>query len=212
MKFVKSLMLGCTLGLFGSVVSAADQADINQSIEELAQVVPGLQLKVNLERTFSRAIISEEAGVATLTLDPQFLQQLSPVGLTFVIAHEYAHVHLHHHKALSDLAMQISGIDEPDAAFDALETYPVKMGPLHAMNRNHELEADKVAAVWLRQMNINPCTDDVLTSIDNGGLVFTIVPSHPGFHERRTVICPKNFNSRSAGWTPPSQFGGGSMR
>lgn len=173
-----------------SFAHAADEQDLASSIAKLKQVVPNMQLRVQLQRTFSRAIIHEENGEAVLVLDPTFMEQLSPLGLTFVVAHEYSHIHLNHQTKLAQLAMELSGQPEPDAAFDALEYKPVQMNNLHAMNRDHELEADKAATHWLAALGMNACTDDVLASIDNGGLVFTVVPSHPGFHERKRMICP----------------------
>lgn len=191
MRKLSGALAGLFLCLCASTpVAAATTAELDQVITELGSVIPNLTLSVELERTFSRAIIRQEPHSAILTLDPTFLQQLSQVGLMFVIAHEYAHVHLNHQQALGDLAIELTGETDHDSAFDAIEVNPSKMMPLHALNRQHELEADAVASAWLKQLNINPCNDDILRSIDNGGLVFNVVPSHPGFHERRKVICP----------------------
>lgn len=184
---------------------AATTTELDEVIAELNLVVPDLALRVELERTFSRAIIRKDSETAVLTLDPQFLNQLSQTGLLFVVAHEYAHIHQEHHKALGELAMKLTGELDQDSAFDAIEVNPSKMMPLHALNRQHELDADAVAAVWLRQLGVNPCNDDVLSSIDNGGLVFNVVPSHPGFHERRKVICPNMGKPRPFAMLPKAQ-------
>lgn len=183
-------LLACVGFITPATSRAATPADLDATLAQLKQVVPSMQLEVQLQRTLSRAIVYEEEGRAVLTLDPGFMQQLSPLGLTFVVAHEYSHIYLKHQDKLSALAMQLSGQSEADAAFDALEYKPVLMNNLHALNRQHELAADKVATDWLAAMGLKACHEDVLSSIDNGGLVFTVVPSHPGFHERKRVICP----------------------
>lgn len=181
----------CMVGLFQVGVQAATRSDVDSAIVELGKTVPGMKLEVELTRTFSRAFISDRVEGALLTLDPEFLERLTPDGLLFVIAHEYAHVHLEHQKKLGLKAMELAGMPTPDMAFDAIERKPATMEKLHAMNRQFELDADEAATKWLAELGIGACTDDVLRSIDGADMMMPVVPSHPGFYSRKQVICRK---------------------
>ena len=94
-------------------VQAATQSDVDSAIVELGKAVPGMKLEVELTHTLSRAFISDRVDGALLTLDPEFLGRLTPDGLLFVIAHEYAHVHLEHQKKLGLKAMELAGMPTP---------------------------------------------------------------------------------------------------
>lgn len=181
----------CMVALFQGGVQAATQSDVDSAIVELGKAVPGMKLEVALTRTLSRAFISDRVDGALLTLDPEFLGRLTPDGLLFVIAHEYAHVHLEHQKKLGLKAMELAGMPTPDMAFDAIERKPATMEKLHAMNRQFELDADEAATKWLAELGIGACTDDVLRSIDGADMMMPVVPSHPGFYSRKQVICRK---------------------
>lgn len=170
---------------------AATQTDIDQAIVQLGKAVPGMTLKVELTKTWSRAYISDRAEGALLTMDPDFLNRLTPDGVMFVVAHEYAHVHLEHQKKLGLKAMELAGLPTPDMAFDAIERNPATMEKLHAMNRQFELDADEAATKWLASLGIGACTEDVLRSIDGADMMMPVVPSHPGYYSRRQIICSK---------------------
>ena len=170
---------------------AATQTDIDQAIVQLGKAVPGMTLKVELTKTWSRAYISDRAEGALLTMDPDFLNRLTPDGVMFVVAHEYAHVHLEHQKKLGLKAMELAGLPTPDMAFDAIERNPATMEKLHAMNRQFELDADEAATKWLASLGIGACTEDVLRSIDGADMMMPVVPSHPGYYSRRQIICSR---------------------
>lgn len=177
--------------LSGAGVQAATRVDIDQAITQLGTAVPGMKLEVELTKTWSRAYISDRIEGPLLTMDPDFLTRLTPDGVLFVIAHEYAHVHLEHQKKLGAKAMELAGMPTPDMAFDAIERNPATMEKLHAMNRQFELDADEAATKWLAALGIGACTEDVLRSIDGADMMMPVVPSHPGFYSRKQVICRK---------------------
>lgn len=177
--------------LSGAGVQAATRVDIDQAITQLGTAVPGMKLEVELTKTWSRAYISDRIEGPLLTMDPDFLNRLTPDGVLFVIAHEYAHVHLEHQKKLGAKAMELAGMPTPDMAFDAIERNPATMEKLHAMNRQFELDADEAATKWLAALGIVACTEDVLRSIDGADMMMPVVPSHPGFYSRKQVICRK---------------------
>lgn len=168
---------------------AATRTDIDHAIVQLGKAVPNMRLEVELTRTWSRAYVSDRIEGAMLTMDPDFLKRLTPDGVLFVIAHEYAHVHLEHQKKLGQKAMELAGMPTPDMAFDAIERDPATMEKLHAMNRQFELDADEAATKWLASLGVGACTEDVLQSIDGAGMMMPVVPSHPGYYSRRQVIC-----------------------
>lgn len=170
---------------------AATKVDIDLAIKQLRTTIPDMQLEVELTRTWSRAYISDRIEGPLLTIDPEFLNRLTPDGVLFVIAHEYAHVHLEHQKKLGAKAMDLAGMPTPDMAFDAIERNPATMEKLHAMNRQFELDADEAATKWLASLGIGACTEDVLRSIDGADMMMPVVPSHPGFYSRKQVICRK---------------------
>ncbi|VWX37377.1 conserved exported hypothetical protein [Limnobacter sp. 130] len=176
---------------FHSGVQAATRTDIDHAIVQLGKAVPNMKLEVELTKTWSRAYVSDRIEGALLTMDPDFLNRLTPDGVLFVIAHEYAHVHLEHQKKLGMKAMELAGMPTPDMAFDAIERNPATMEKLHAMNRQFELDADEAATKWLASLNIVACTEDVLRSIDGADMMMPVVPSHPGYYSRRQVICRK---------------------
>ena len=177
--------------LFYSGVQAATRTDIDHAIVQLGKAVPNMKLEVELTKPWSRAYVSDRIEGALLTMDPDFLNRLTPDGVLFVIAHEYAHVHLEHQKKLGMKAMELAGMPTPDMAFDAIERNPATMEKLHAMNRQFELDADEAATKWLASLNIVACTEDVLRSIDGADMMMPVVPSHPGYYSRRQVICRK---------------------
>lgn len=186
------LMLACVSGAWWIAgVQAANRADIDLAISQLGSAVPGMKLEVELTRTWSRAYISDRIEGPLLTMDPDFLNRLTPDGVLFVIAHEYAHVHLEHQKKLGAKAMELAGMPTPDMAFDAIEREPATMEKLHAMNRQFELDADEAATKWLASLGVPACTEDVLRSIDGADMMMPVVPSHPGFYSRKQVICRK---------------------
>lgn len=170
---------------------AANRTDIDEAIAQLGKAVPGIKLEVQVSKTWSRAYITDRAEGALLTMDPDFLNRLTPDGVLFVIAHEYAHVHLAHQKKLGMKAMELAGLPTPDMAFDAIERDPATMETLHAMNRQFELDADEAATKWLASLGVGACTDDVLRSIDGADMMMPVVPSHPGYYSRKQVICRK---------------------
>ncbi|HEX4856338.1 MAG TPA: M48 family metalloprotease [Limnobacter sp.] len=180
------LLLGM---FFNPAAKAATPVDVDQAISRLGKAVPGLKLQVELTKTWSRAYISNRIEGALLTMDPDFLSRLTPDGVLFVIAHEYAHVYLDHQKKLGIKAMELAGMPTPDMAFDAIERKPDVMEKLHAMNRQFELDADEAATKWLASLGVGACTEDVLKSIDGADMMMPVVPSHPGFYSRRQVIC-----------------------
>ena len=177
--------------LFHSGVQAATRTDIDHAIVQLGKAVPNMKLEVELTKTWSRAYVSDRIEGALLTMDPDFLNRLTPDGVLFVIAHEYAHVHLEHQKKLGLKAMELAGMPTPDMAFDAIERDPATMEKLHAMNRQFELDADEAATKWLASLGVGACTEDVLRSIDGADMMMPVVPSHPGYYSRRQVICRK---------------------
>lgn len=183
---VMFLLLVC-----GTRVQAASPTDVDSAIAQLRTTIPGMKLKVELTRTWSRAYVSDHIEGALLTLDPDFLKRLTPDGLLFVIAHEYAHVYLNHQKKLGMKAMELAGQPTPDMAFDAIERNPATMEKLHAMNRQFELDADEAATKWLANLGIVACAEDVLKSIDGADMMMPVVPSHPGYYSRRQVICAR---------------------
>ena len=170
---------------------AASKLDVDHAITQLRTAIPDMQLEVELTRTWSRAYVSDRIEGPLLTMDPDFLNRLTPDGVLFVIAHEYAHVHLEHQKKLGAKAMELAGMPTPDMAFDAIERNPATMEKLHAMNRQFELDADEAATKWLATLGIGACTEDVLRSIDGADMMMPVVPSHPGFYSRKQVICRK---------------------
>ena len=174
-----------------AAANSATRTDIDQAITQLGTAVPGMKLEVELTKTWSRAYISDRIEGPLLTMDPDFLNRLTPDGVLFVIAHEYAHVHLEHQKKLGAKAMELAGMPTPDMAFDAIERNPATMEKLHAMNRQFELDADEAATKWLAALGIVACTEDVLRSIDGADMMMPVVPSHPGFYSRKQVICRK---------------------
>lgn len=188
---VFGFVLVACLGLPFSFSSAhaATRTDIDEAIVRLGQAVPNMRLEVELTKTWSRAYVSNRIEGALLTMDPDFLGRLTPDGVLFVIAHEYAHVYLEHQKKLGLKAMELAGMPTPDMAFDAIERDPATMEKLHAMNRQFELDADEAATRWLARLGVGACTDDVLRSIDGADMMMPVVPSHPGYYSRRQVIC-----------------------
>ncbi|WP_306481806.1 M48 family metalloprotease [Limnobacter sp.] len=174
-----------------SSAQAASRTDIDHAIVQLGKAVPEMKLEVELTKTWSRAYVSDRIEGALLTMDPDFLSRLTPDGVLFVIAHEYAHVHLAHQKKLGFKAMELAGQPTPDMAFDAIERNPATMEKLHAMNRQFELDADEAATKWLASLGVTACTEDVLRSIDGADMMMPVVPSHPGYYSRRQVICRK---------------------
>lgn len=187
--FVLCALLGGAM--VHSPAKAATRTDIDDAILQLGKAVPGMKLEVELTKTWSRAYISDRVEGALLTMDPDFLNRLTPDGVMFVIAHEYAHVHLDHQKKLGFKAMELAGMPTPDMAFDAIERNPATMEKLHAMNRQFELDADEAATKWLAALGIGACTEDVLRSIDGADMMMPVVPSHPGFYSRKQIICRK---------------------
>ncbi|MCQ8896979.1 hypothetical protein NQT62_11100 [Limnobacter humi] len=172
---------------------AASSRDLDSTLSKLQAVVPGLHLKIAVAKTYSRAFVNEESSPPELTVDPDFLSQLQADAVLFMVAHEYAHVHMHHQKKLGEKAMALVGLPDPDRAFDALETQPVLMEQLNTVNRQFELDADEQARKWLAQLGVQACTEDVLRSIDGGEFaMMPITNSHPGFYQRRKVICAGN--------------------
>lgn len=189
LRFAQIALLGM---LFVSCeMLAATRTDIDNAIVQLGKAVPGMKLEVELTKTWSRAYVSDRVEGALLTMDPDFLNRLAPDGVLFVIAHEYAHVHLEHQKKLGLKAMELAGLPTPDMAFDAIERDPSTMEKLHAMNRQFELDADEAATKWLAGLGVVACNEDVLRSIDGADMMMPIVPSHPGYYSRRQVICRK---------------------
>ena len=197
MRSARVKALGCLwilcLGPLFSYPSAqaASRTDIDHAIVQLGKTVPNMKLEVELTKTWSRAYVSDRIEGALLTMDPDFLNRLTPDGVLFVIAHEYAHVHLEHQKKLGLKAMELAGMPTPDMAFDAIERNPATMEKLHAMNRQFELDADEAAPKWLASLGVTACTEDVLRSIDGADMMMPVVPSHPGYYSRRQVICRK---------------------
>lgn len=189
LRFVWITCLG--FALFYSSSQAATRTDIDHAIVQLGKTVPNMKLEVELTKTWSRAYVSDRIEGALLTMDPDFLNRLTPDGVLFVIAHEYAHVHLEHQKKLGSKAMELAGQPTPDMAFDAIERNPATMEKLHAMNRQFELDADEAATKWLASLGVTACTEDVLRSIDGADMMMPVVPSHPGYYSRRQVICRK---------------------
>jgi DNA-binding transcriptional LysR family regulator len=176
---------------FLSGAQAATRNDIDDAIGQLVKAVPNMKLEVELTKTWNRAYVSDRIDGALLTMDPDFLSRLTPDGVLFVIAHEYAHVHLEHQKKLGAKAMELAGLPTPDMAFDAIEKNPATMEKLHAMNRQFELDADEAATKWLASLGVVACTEDVLRSIDGADMMMPVVPSHPGYYSRKQVICRK---------------------
>lgn len=189
-KWLRGFLL-CLGFAFFVPAKAATLLDIDEARQVLGKAVPGLKLNVSVSRTWSKAYITDRIDGPVLTLDPDFLSRLTPDGLLFVMAHEFAHVHLEHQKKLGLKAMELAGLPTPDMAFDALEREPVTMEKLHAMNRQFELDADEMATRWLASLGVAACTDDVLRSIDGADMMMPVVPSHPGFYTRKQVICKK---------------------
>lgn len=179
----------CCVVLHTGAAHAASERDLEQAVDDLKRVLPEARISYELKRTWGRAIITNRVDGALLTIDPEFLSGLTPDGVLFVVAHEYAHVHLNHLQRLGEKAMQMAGMPTAEMAFDALEKKPMNMEPLHALNRQFELDADEVATKWLKELGVNACSDDVLASIDNQGMMLQLVPSHPGFYARRQNIC-----------------------
>jgi len=191
-KFFGFVLVACQGFLFCNVSAvAATRTDIDHAILQLGKAVPNMRLEVELTKTWSRAYVSDRIDGALLTMDPDFLGRLTPDGVLFVIAHEYAHVHLEHQKKLGLKAMELAGMPTPDMAFDAIERDPATMEKLHAMNRQFELDADEAATKWLASLGVGACTEDVLRSIDGADMMMPVVPSHPGYYSRRQVICRK---------------------
>lgn len=171
-------------------VWAANTQDLDSVLLDLGRQLPAFELKVNLSKTFSRAFVNEESGSPVLTIDPEFMKDLTREALLFVVAHEYAHVYFNHQKKLGAKAVELAGLPNSDMAFDALESQPLAMAQLHQMNRQFELDADEAAVKWLRAMGIESCTDDVLRTMDNNEMAMMVIqPSHPGFYRRKAVIC-----------------------
>lgn len=169
---------------------AASKADLDTVLNDLGRQLPAFELHVNVSKTFSRAFVSSESGRPLLTIDPDFMSDLTREALMFVVAHEYAHVYLNHQKKLGAKAVELAGLPNSDLAFDALETQPLAMAQLHQMNRQFELDADEAAVKWLRALGVEACTDDVLRTMDNNEMAMMVVsPSHPGFYRRKAVIC-----------------------
>jgi hypothetical protein len=188
-RFGVQLFLLLNMLVFANGAQSASMTDIDKAISQLGSAVPGMKLKVELTRTWSRAYVSNHVEGALLTMDPDFLSRLTPDGVLFVIAHEYAHVYLDHQKKLGMKAMELAGLPNPDMAFDAIERNPATMEKLHAMNRQFELDADEAATKWLASLGIVACAEDVLKSIDGADMMMPVVPSHPGYYSRRQVIC-----------------------
>jgi hypothetical protein len=189
---LRSLWIVCLgISFSSSSAQAASRTDIDHAIVQLGKAVPEMKLEVELTKTWSRAYVSDRIEGALLTMDPDFLSRLTPDGVLFVIAHEYAHVHLAHQKKLGFKAMELAGQPTPDMAFDAIERNPATMEKLHAMNRQFELDADEAATKWLASLGVTACTEDVLRSIDGADMMMPVVPSHPGYYSRRQVICRK---------------------
>lgn len=183
------LLLGM-LSVWIAPLQAATVLDLDSTLNRLQTTVPDFKLRTEVSRTLSRAYVTDEPSGPVLTLDPQFLHDLSPDALLFVVAHEYAHVHLKHQKKLGAKAIELAGLPNADLAFDALEAQPVAMSALHRMNRQFELDADEQATRWLRSMGVKACQDDVLRSMDNNEMAMMVIaPSHPGYYRRKAVIC-----------------------
>lgn len=169
---------------------SANSQDLDSVLLDLGRQLPAFELKVNVSKTFSRAFVNDESGAPVLTIDPEFMRDLTREALLFVVAHEYAHVYFNHQKKLGAKAMELAGLPNSDMAFDALEAQPLAMAQLHQMNRQFELDADEAAVKWLRAMGIESCTDDVLRTMDNNEMAMMVIqPSHPGFYRRKAVIC-----------------------
>jgi hypothetical protein len=192
---MKHSWIGFSLGLLASLFVhqgawAASSRDLDSVLVQLRAQLPAFELKVNVSKTFSRAFISNESGSPLLTIDPDFMSDLTRDALLFVVAHEYAHVHFNHQKKLGAKAIELAGLPNSDMAFDALETQPLAMAQLHQINRQFELDADEAAVKWLKAMGVEACTDDVLRTMDNNEMAMMVVsPSHPGFYRRKAVIC-----------------------
>lgn len=192
---MKHSCLGLLLGVCTSLMGAqsawsANSRDLDSVLVQLGSQLPAFELKVNVSKTFSRAFITNESGSPLLTIDPDFMSDLSRDALLFVVAHEYAHVYFNHQKKLGAKAVELAGLPNSDMAFDALETQPLAMAQLHQMNRQFELDADEAAVKWLKAMGVESCTDDVLRTMDNNEMAMMVVsPSHPGFYRRKAVIC-----------------------
>uniref|UniRef100_UPI002582A2EC hypothetical protein n=1 Tax=Limnobacter sp. TaxID=2003368 RepID=UPI002582A2EC len=86
--------------LLPTVTLAAEESDLPTVITQLSKIIPDFKLDYAVERTRSRAYVSEKQGGSVLTIDPDFLNFISPTALLFVVAHEYAHVYFHHQEKL----------------------------------------------------------------------------------------------------------------
>jgi hypothetical protein len=118
-KFFGFVLVACQGFLFCNVSAvAATRTDIDHAILQLGKAVPNMRLEVELTKTWSRADGSDRSDGALLTMDPDFLGRLTPDGVLFVIAHEYAHVHLEHQKKLGLKAMELAGMPTPDMAHE----------------------------------------------------------------------------------------------
>lgn len=177
--------------LLPTVTLAAEESDLPTVITQLSKIIPDFKLDYAVERTRSRAYVSEKQGGSVLTIDPDFLNFISPTALLFVVAHEYAHVYFHHQEKLGVEAMQLAALPTPEMAFEALASQPVQQEKLDALNRQFELDADEQAVKWLAKLDIVACSSDILASIDDGGVSMVMDRSHPGFYTRKQLICRK---------------------
>lgn len=175
--------------LYPMVGWSAEGADLANVGQQLAKVIPDFKMGYRVERTRSKAFVTAESSGPVLTIDPEFLQFISPEALLFVAAHEYAHVYFHHQKKLELEAMRLAALPTPEMAFDALATQPAQQEKLDAMNRQFELDADEQAVKWLAALHIVACSSDILASIDDGGVSMVMDRSHPGFYARKQLIC-----------------------
>ncbi len=83
LRFVWITCLG--FALFYSSAQAATRTDIDHAIVQLGKTVPNMKLEVELTKTWSRAYVSDRIEGALLTMDPDFLNRLTPDGVLFVI-------------------------------------------------------------------------------------------------------------------------------
>lgn len=175
-----------------SVTWSAEESDIHAAIKRLSGVVPDFRLAYEIQKTRSRAYVTELEAGPVLTIDPEFLNFISPTALLFVMAHEYAHVYFKHQQKLGVEAMRLAALPTPEMAYDALAAQPIQQEKLDAMNRQFELDADEQAVKWLAKLDIVACSSDVLASIDDGGVSMVMDRSHPGFYTRKQLICKKH--------------------